>query len=408
MDKEQPAAASTDRFARKKEAIIAAATGILNRRGVKGMTLADVAASVDLITTSVTYYFKKKEDLAVACFLSSIERFDVLVSAAMGGPDPRERLFRFLKLYLELNQRIRRAEEAPVAVFADIRALRDPHQKQVTEAYNKLFRRVRALLQDYPDQLDRHVANARTHIVLEQLWWSQNWLARYDIDDYERIGERFYDILANGLGAKSSSWSPDHTPHIELPPVTHQERARDTFLKAATRLINQRGYRGASVEKISAQLNVTKGSFYHHNEAKDDLVIACFERSFNIIKRVQSAAMQEAGTHWRRLCSAAGALIAFQMSDSGPLLRTSAISALPETIRQDMLNRWNRSSDRFSAMISDGIAEGSIRPVDPVIAAHLLNATLNAVASVRLQKDVDREDAVAFYAKPMLKGLFSA
>ena len=46
------------------------------------------------------------------------------------------------------------------------------------------------------------------------------------------------------------------------------------FLKAATRQINEHGYRGASVDRISASLNVTKGAFYHHNEAKDDLVAA--------------------------------------------------------------------------------------------------------------------------------------
>jgi len=74
------ATAATVRYNKKKEAIIAAAAGILNRRGVRGMTLADVAASVDLITTSVTYYFKKKEDLAVACYLRGIERFDALVN----------------------------------------------------------------------------------------------------------------------------------------------------------------------------------------------------------------------------------------------------------------------------------------------------------------------------------------
>ena len=51
-------AAATPRYARKKQAIIAAASEILIRDGVKGMTLANVAASVGLITTSVTYYFK--------------------------------------------------------------------------------------------------------------------------------------------------------------------------------------------------------------------------------------------------------------------------------------------------------------------------------------------------------------
>jgi AcrR family transcriptional regulator len=161
------------------------------------------------------------------------------------------------------------------------------------------------------------------------------------------------------------------------------------------------------VEKISAQLNVTKGSFYHHNEAKDDLVVACFDRSFDIMKRLQSAAMREPGTQWQKLCSAAAALVEFQVSDGGPLLRTSAISALPENIRQDMLNQWNRVSDRFSAMISDGIAEGSIRPIDSVIAAQLLNATLNASASMRIDRNAVREHAARLYAKPMLMGLFS-
>ena len=50
--------------------------------------------------------------------------------------------------------------------------------------------------------------------------------------------------------------------------------SRETILLAATRLINSRGYRGASVNKISEALNVTKSSFYNHNDAKDDLDLA--------------------------------------------------------------------------------------------------------------------------------------
>src|SRR5271169_954263 len=126
MDNRQAAPpASTDRYNKKKEAIIAAAAGILNRRGVRGMTLADVAASVDLITTSVTYYFKKKEDLAVACYLRGIERFDALIVDALGRADPPKRLLAFLESYLVLHRRIREGEEAPIAVFNDIRALKE-------------------------------------------------------------------------------------------------------------------------------------------------------------------------------------------------------------------------------------------------------------------------------------------
>jgi AcrR family transcriptional regulator len=403
MDIEGPAPVATGRYARKKEAIIAAAAGIINRRGVKGMTLADVAASVDLITTSVTYYFKKKEDLAVACFLASIERFDTLISAALGASDPRERLHRFLLLYLELNKRIRQGEEAPMAMFNDIRALKEPHLSRVTEPYNDLFRKVRTLWDGAPG-IDRKMATARTHVLMEQIFWSVTWLARYDIEDYPRIAERTFDILSSGLAPEGAVWAPQ--PVLGLAPAS--DNARETFLIAATRLINASGYRGASVEKISAQLNVTKGSFYHHNEHKDDLVVACFDRSFDIMKRAQSAAMKQPGDHWDRLASSAAALAQYQVSENGPLLRTSAISALPEPIRAGMLAQWSRVSDRFSAMISDGIAETSLRPVDPVIAAQLLNATLNAAASLmNVVSGAAREEAAHLYAKPMLMGLFS-
>jgi AcrR family transcriptional regulator len=399
---------TSERFARKKDAIVSAATGILNRRGVKGMTLADVAASVDLSTTSVTYYFKKKEDLAVACFLRGIEWFEALTSAAFTDPDPRKRLKRFIELYLDSNRRIREGEEPPIALFNDIRALKEPYLSIVLEPYNALFRKVRTLFHGPGSTLSRQAANARTHALMEQIYWSVSWLPRYHVEDYPRIAARLFDISNNGLAPEGARWQPVSLASAYHTPQSAAEHQRETFLIAATKLINLRGYRGASVEKISAQLNVTKGSFYHHNDAKDDLVIACFERTFDVIRRVQSAAMQESGDEWHRLCSAAATLAEYQVSEHGPLLRASALSALPETIRYDMIARWTRVSDRFAAMISDGVAQGSVRPVDPVIAAQLLNAALNAAASMTMAvPGAPPSDAATLYAKPFLMGMFS-
>ncbi|MGZ5959759.1 MAG: TetR/AcrR family transcriptional regulator [Rhizomicrobium sp.] len=408
MDNRQ-AAASTDRYNKKKEAIIAAAAGILNRRGVRGMTLADVAASVDLITTSVTYYFKKKEDLAVACYLRGIERFDALVTDALGESDPPKRLLKFLDSYLALHRRIREGEEAPIAVFNDIRALKEPHLPIVGRAYGQFFRKVRSLFRapGY-EWLDRRMATARTHMVMEQLYWSVTWLPRYDLDDYSRVRDRMFDIMAFGVAPESAVWRPTPLPDPSLDEDDTQDKLRETFLTAATRLINQRGYRGASVEKISEQLHVTKGSFYHHNAAKDDLVVECFERTFDIMRRVQSAALAQKGDYWHKISSAAATLIEFQLSERGPLLRSSALSALPEHIRLAMVERANRVSERFAAMISDGVAQGSIRAVDPYIAAQMLNATLNAASDLPFTiPDVVAAEAPTLYAKPMLMGVFS-
>ena len=59
-------------------------------------------------------------------------------------------------------------------------------------------------------------------------------------------------------------------------------------------------------------------------------------------------------------------------------------------------------------MISDGIAEGSIRPVDPVLAAQMLNATINAGAGLdRWVEGVKPKAAPAVFARPLLMGIFS-
>jgi AcrR family transcriptional regulator len=405
-----PRSGATARYARKKQAIVAAASDILNHHGVKGMTLSGVASRVGLITTSVTYYFKKKEDLAVACFLDGIARFDELATDALRMNGPHARVLRLLEAWLELRRRIAAGEAPAIAVFNDIRALQKPQRGVVLQAYMRFFDKIREIFVA-PELawLDAQARTARAQILSEQIFWAVAWLPRYDLEDYDRIRERMYDIFVNGLAAPGRQWQPQPLALDAVLQSPSQELAqRETFLIAATRLINEQGYRGASVEKISSRLNVTKGSFYHHHEAKDELVVDCFKRSFEVMRRVQRAV--GAGDHDElvKLATAASALVDYQLSGRGPLLRTSALTALPEPICLQMVEASNRVSDRFASLISDGIASGSVRAVDPYIAAQMLTATLNASAEIRWWiPDVDRVQAPALYAKPVLTGLFS-
>ena len=398
------------KYARKQQAIIAAASEILNRDGVKGMTLANVASRVGLITTSVTYYFRKKEDLAVACFLDAIARVDALVEAAAQEPDPPARVQRLLRLWLELRQRIVAGEEPAVALFGDMRTLHKPQRTIVGEAYRRFFARLCSLFESpqYAWMTTMQRA-ARAHILSEQVFWAVIWLRRYDPDDFERVRQRMCDILLHGLAGPGREWRRvDVSLDDMLQDAPQESAAQETFLIAATRLINERGYRGASVEKISERLNVTKGSFYYHHDAKDDLVVACFNRSFEAMRRIQRAVLAENDDQWERLMTLAAALIAYQMSDRGPLLRTSALIALPLSMRQEMIETYSRISNRFAGVIADGITAGSMRAVDPIIGAQMLSATLNASAEYRWWvPDATADQVDELYAKPLLMGLFA-
>jgi AcrR family transcriptional regulator len=91
----------TKRYEQKRQSSLDAAVRLFNQKGLKGTTLADVAQSVGLITNSVTYYYRKKEELATACLLRSTEVLEELIAAALREDTPEERLRTILRLYCE-------------------------------------------------------------------------------------------------------------------------------------------------------------------------------------------------------------------------------------------------------------------------------------------------------------------
>lgn len=398
------AAGETSRFAQKREAILDAATDLINRNGVKGMTFVDVAQAVNLNTTSVTYYFKRKELLAAAAFEHSLRRLETMVDEAAAGPDPKARVARYVALHFELRARIRRDRARPIAVLSDMRALDDPARAELSAHYRAIFRKIRGFFGPVDDGPGRALQMARAQVLAENMFWLPAWLGRYSASDFGRVEARLIELFERGIAPDGAPWTPRL---LDFEDQAAGDGGRESFLRAATRLINERGYRGASVERIASELNVTKGSFYHHLDAKDDLVLECFTRSYGRVSLAQHAANEAGGSHWQRLASAIATLLAIQFYDDFPLLRTTALQALPAEVRHDVVERSNRMAKRFAGMMIDGITEGSVRPIDPLIASQAVMAALNAAVELRgWAAGLDRDEAIRAYASTLAFGLF--
>ena len=394
---------STRRFREKREAILAAAAEAINEQSAKGMTFADVARRVGLNTTSVTYYFKRKEDLAAAAFEHTLDYLLSMLDEARREATPQARVARYLQLNMARLARIEQGEERAFAVLSDLRATEEPVRSRLMARWREVFRRTRALWGDPLSKAETDLAGARAHVLLENTFWLRVWLPRYEPDQYSRVEARLMDIFAHGIAVPDADWHPQtlDLPHDDPVP------GREAFLLAATRLINELGYRGASVQRIASELNVTKGSFYHHLDAKDELVIACYKRSFDAIADAQRLADTRLGTQWERLTATIATLLDVQFSEHGPLLRTTALSGLPAGARHAMVDRSNRIARRFAGTMSDGIAEGTIRAVDTLIAAQALMAFLNAAFDMRKWAwSMPRDRALALYGSTLLHGMF--
>lgn len=407
-------AGTTERFQARRGAILAAAAGQFNQRGMQGVTLADVAARVGLGKTSLNYYYRRKEDLAADCMLQAIATVHGGAQAALGRDTPAGRIRAFLCGHAQLLADMAAGRHAPLVSFNEIRVLAAPQMDGVAQAYTALFRSLR---QCFPTEgWSRAQRNARTHLLLALANGMRLWVDRYEPDDYVLAADALADLLLDGMAVQPGLWQARPGPALQVPHPTHPAQdgdgapdVREAFLRAATALVNEQGFRGASVEAISARLHLTKGSFYHHHASKDELVAQCFARSFDVVHRIQQQAMAQAATGWERLACSVRALLRFQLSEQGPLLRSSARSALDEGLRQGTLQRGEQLTARFGLFIVAGMREGSIRALDAGLAAQQVACMVNAAASLRTWvPGLGADDALALYAAPLFTGILAA
>jgi len=209
----------------------------------------------------------------------TLDRLDAMLDEAHREATPEARVARYLSINMARLASIHRGEEKAFAILSDLRAMEGELRTRLMQRWQQIFRKTRALWGDGGTRAETDLRGGRAHVLLENTFWLPAWITRYEIDEYPRVESRLMDVFRHGIATPGDVWKPD------MLDLTHDEAepGREAFLLAATRLINELGYRGASVQKIASELNVTKGSFYHHLDAKDELVIECYKRSFDLI-----------------------------------------------------------------------------------------------------------------------------
>lgn len=405
---------SSEKYRRNRELILNAASDQINRHGLHGLTFRDVATAVGMNTSSITYYFRHKELLACATFEEGMERWRGLVAKAAEAETPRDRVRALLHEYLVLFARIRAGEEPQLTLLSDLRSLDDDNRNRLIGKYQKLIWEVAMMFGQADGTTGRARNLARAQILLDVLYWSRTWLPLYADEDLPRVERRLMEYLDHGFATPEARWSPRLLPTSEgdggASDMGNDTVNRETYLRAATLLINQRGYRGASVERIAAFLSVSKGSFYHHLNGKDQLVQACFEHSFSRISAAQFAAIDGPGDGWQKLTGTIEALLSVQFDARFPMMRTTALQALPEQMRPDILARSRLLARRFAGMMADAISEGTIRSIDPMIVSHCLMCGTNAAYDFQFwsSRKIDKQTALRIYARLLAFGLFTA
>ncbi|HEY5159130.1 MAG TPA: TetR/AcrR family transcriptional regulator [Anaerolineales bacterium] len=151
------------------------------------------------------------------------------------------------------------------------------------------------------------------------------------------------------------------------------EETRARILDAAIRQFAIAGYDAASVDDICTEAGLSKGAFYHHFPTKQAIFLALMQAWLAMIDVGLDAARED--TVPKTL---------LHMTDLLPGVFAAAEDRLPmflefwlqasrdETVWKAMIAPYRHYQEAFSKLIADGVAEGSLKPVDSQVAAQAI------------------------------------
>lgn len=153
------------------------------------------------------------------------------------------------------------------------------------------------------------------------------------------------------------------------------EETRTRILDAALEAFGRYGYDGTSVSEICRRAEVTKGGFYHHFPSKQAVFLDLLERwlegldsGLELLRSGAESVPEELlqmSTMVRQVFQDAGGKLPI-------FLEFMSKAGQSPIVWQSTVAPFRKYQTFFTHMIEEGVAEGSLRPVNPKLATHVL------------------------------------
>ena len=157
----------------------------------------------------------------------------------------------------------------------------------------------------------------------------------------------------------------------------------DDILRAAATVFYRKGYHGATMAEIAAEVNLTAGSLYHHFPSKEELLCAVLDRGLTQITQDVRAVAEGDAHPADKLRGVVHVHVLSEIEHSNiaaaVIFEGRALLDIPG-VREQYIRQRDTLEGLYRRVVEDGIAAGAFRPVDVGIFVKTLFGALNWVS----------------------------
>jgi len=192
----------------------------------------------------------------------------------------------------------------------------------------------------------------------------------------------------------------------KLDRAQEREIKREAVLRTAAALFNEKGYQASTLEEVAARLNVSKPTLYYYIKSKDDILFECVRIGLGMLRQAITDTSNSGGNAADKLLAGMRKYAEIVTQDFGMCIIRVGEDPLPQAARVELRRIKAGLDHEFRELVRQGIAEGSIRPCDPKLAAFTIAGALSWIGRwYQPQGPLSPQDAAEQVIQMLLHGL---
>src|ERR1051325_9805480 len=155
------------------------------------------------------------------------------------------------------------------------------------------------------------------------------------------------------------------------------ETKREAVLQTAAQLFLEKSYGRTSMNDVAARLNITKPALYHYFQNKEEILLECYRLGTGMIEEILNDIAAHCGTGLEKVEAFIYSYANVMTVNFGRCVMRLDEGDLPPEAFGDVRNYKRKIDRRLRSFIQEGIADGSVAPCDPKLAAFAIAGALN-------------------------------